>query len=91
MKHCVSTWNKLAVVALALTGFAISSQALAQVITDMGGTNAVGIENLDIDGTLYNVAFIESTAMDLYRWPPHIGDDSFVGRQEAGLRSSVST
>jgi hypothetical protein len=36
------------------------------VITNMGGSNATRIENLDIDGQLYDVDFIVSTAMDLY-------------------------
>jgi hypothetical protein len=36
------------------------------VITNMEGSNATWIENLDIGGELYDVEFIESTAMDLY-------------------------
>jgi hypothetical protein len=54
-----------AVAVVLLLGGAGPAQA-GTVITNMGESNATRIEDLDIDGQLYDVEFIVSTAMDLY-------------------------
>ena len=58
------------VVALALLLGAGAVQA-AEVIIDESGTNATGILALDVDGTFYDVAFMNTIPLYLYGLGPN--------------------
>jgi hypothetical protein len=85
------------VVALGLLLGTSTAQAQAEVIFDGDTDTATGILNLDVDGDLYNVAFLSTTATDLYGADPIFefpGSDSAgeaVESVNAALNDSIAT
>ena len=84
-----STFSFL-IVCTALSFFAVNSAARAASLNVVGGT-LVGASNVDVDGQLFDVEFVDGRCIDLFDGCDDASDFDFDNESAARLGSSGST